>query len=299
MTTPTEIFSDESSFYGGEEETTLLENEALEYDVEQYWTKIHPRLLSTIQAQQIAREKAEKNKMATTPMEIDSEMPRTLPRNRPGEYESSADFVKRLPPSTTKTKSIGPWIYIHTSLIARLEYDEADFTRKGRQELDAFEREESRLRFENDRSGGSAIALGKKVKPLQRELEQRIFELARETNCVSGKWMFFITTDRVDSYWKAVADATMKGHLGIAAKVATDDEEGRARLIAVYTRDYQDIDDVKRVLRKLVELNLVKKTERPIYYKADALTYLVIMSKNRYGMKATLFSSADVLAGKV
>ncbi|KAL4870774.1 hypothetical protein BDV12DRAFT_165202 [Aspergillus spectabilis] len=296
MTTSTELFSDDSSFYGDEEETRPLEREASEYDPEYYWTNIHPRLISTLQTQQQVRER-EQNKMTTTPMDIDSDTPQILPRNRPGQRESSSDFLKRLPPSTTKTETIGPWIYIHTTLIA--QYDEAEFTRKGRQALDAFENEESRLRFENDRNGGSAIALARKVKPLQRELEKYIFELARETNCVTGKWMMFITGDRVDSYWSAVADAMMKGHLGTAAKVATDDGEGRTRLIAIYTRDHQDLDDVKRVLRKLVELNLVKKSERPIYYKADALTYLEIMSKNRYGMKATLFSSADVLAGKI
>ena len=68
----------------------------------------------------------------------------------------------------------------------------------------------------------------------------------------------------------------MNGHLGVAAKVATDDGEAgnKARLIAIYTRDYEDREDVKRVLKKLVELNLVRRGERPIYYKRDALTYL-------------------------
>ncbi|KAL4879614.1 hypothetical protein BJY04DRAFT_219955 [Aspergillus karnatakaensis] len=297
MTTPTEVLSDDSSFYGDEEEKTTLEHEALAYDPESYWSTTHPRLLSTIQYQQLKQERDQK--MDPTPMDIDSDVPKPLPRNKPGQHESSADFLKRLPPSTTKTESIGAWIYIHTTFISRLEYDEGEFTRKGKQLLDAYERTESDLRHENERNKGSAIALSRKLKPLQRELQNKIFELARETNCVSGKWMFFITADRVDSYWSAIADATMNGHLGIAAKVATDDGEDRARLIAVYTRDYQDTDDVKRVLRKLVELNLVKKSEKPVYYKADALTYLNIMSKNNYGMRATLYSSADVLTGKI
>lgn len=179
--------------------------------------------------------------------------------------------------------------------------DLGEFTRLGRDALHRFEAREAELRYQNDRKGGNVGALGRKVKPLQRELEGEIFSLARETNCVTGKWMFFVTTDRVDSYWAAVVDATVQGHLGIGAKVATDggEGEGRARLLAVYTRDYADYDDVKRVLRKLVELNLVKKREKPIYYKRDALTHLEIMSKNRYGIKATAFSSADVLGGKI
>ncbi|KAL4921799.1 hypothetical protein BDW62DRAFT_207995 [Aspergillus aurantiobrunneus] len=300
---PEDIFSDDSSFYGDEQQASSLEREAAEYDPEPYWTTVHPHLISTIQNQNQERNKrGDEKKMGPTPMDIDTDAdtdtPRILPRDQPGQHESSADFLKRLPPSTTKADSIGPWIYVHTPIIAQVGDDVGEFKRRGREALNAFEAQEASLRYENDRKGGSAIALSRKVKPLERELEQHIFTLARETNCVTGKWMMFITTDRVDSYWGAVAEATMQGHLGIAAKVATDDGEGRARLIAIYTKDYEDREDVKRVLRKLAEMNLVRKGERPIYYKRDALTHLEIMSKNRYGLKATAFSSADVLAGK-
>ncbi|KAL4988286.1 hypothetical protein BDW68DRAFT_196798 [Aspergillus falconensis] len=301
-----DIFSDDSSFYGSEEETTQLERGAAKYDPETYWTTIHPHLLSTIQARKQEESKQlstlveEKNKMVYTPMDIDADNG-YLPPNEPGPNESSTDFLKRLPPSTTREDDVGPWIYIHMDSPARHREDQAVFITKGLEALHGFVDQERKLREENDQKKENATALSRKVKPLQRELEKHIFELARETNCVTGKWMMFITPDRVDSYWEAVADATMKGHLGIGAKVATQsdsDEQGKARLMAVYTRDYEDIADVKRVLRKLLELKLVKE-ERPIYYKRDALTYLDIMSGNRYGMKVTAFSSADVLGGKV
>ncbi|KAL4980612.1 hypothetical protein BDW66DRAFT_156353 [Aspergillus desertorum] len=272
---PEKIFSDDSSFYGTEEETTQLEGEAANYNPEIYWTTIHPHLLSTVQARkqkenrQLPTLVEEKNKTVYSPMDIDSDTG-YLPPNAPGSNESSTDFVRRLPPSTKREEDVGPWIYIHTENLAAHKEDQAAF-----------------LHEENDQKKGSAIPLSQKVKPLQRELGKNIFKLARETNCVTGKWMMFIMPDRVDSCWGAVADATMKGHLGIGAKVATQsnsDEQGKAWLIAIYTRDYQDIADVKR--------------ERPIYYKRDALTYLDIMSGNRYGMKVTAFSSADVLGGR-
>lgn len=41
----------------------------------------------------------------------------------------------------------------------------------------------------------------------------------------------------------------------------------------IYTRDYKDIDDIRRVLEKLIELGLVKDDEGSIYYKADAYNY--------------------------
>ncbi|KAL4996369.1 hypothetical protein BDV10DRAFT_111720 [Aspergillus recurvatus] len=305
---PEDTVSDESSFYGSEEETTQLEREAAKYDPETYWTTIHPHLLSTIQARKQEESKQlstlveKKDKMVYSPMDIDTDADTGyLPPNRPGPSESSTSFLKRLPPATTREEDVGPWIYIHADNLACHKEDQAAFITKGLEALHGFVDQERKLREENDQKKGSAIALSRKVKPLQRELEKHIIELARETNCVTGKWMMFITPDRVDPYWAAVADATMKGHLGISAKVATQSysgEQGKARLLAVYTRDCEDIADVKRVLKKLVELELVKK-ERPIYYKRDALTYLDIMSGNRYGMKVTMFSSADVLGGKV
>ncbi|CBF83560.1 DUF1917 domain-containing protein [Aspergillus nidulans FGSC A4] len=304
---PEDIFSDESSFYGSEEETTQMERVAATYNPETYWIRIHPHLLTTIQARnqevnrQPSRSAEEKNKMAYSPMDIDTDTS-YLPRNEPGPNESSTDFLKRVTPSTTREEDVGPWIYVHTDQLARHKEDQAAFITKGLEALDEFVDQERKLREENDQKKGSAIALSRKVKPLQRELERHVFEIARETNCITGKWMMFITPDQIDSYWQAVADATMKGLLGICAKVATlsgSDERNKARLMAVYTRDYDDIADVKRVLRKLVELKLVKRGERPIYYKRDALTYLNIKSGNRYGMKVTALSSVDVLGGKV
>jgi hypothetical protein len=49
----------------------------------------------------------------------------------------------------------------------------------------------------------------------------------------------------------------------------------------------------------MVAMGLVDVEDRPIYYKCDAFTYLDITSKNEYGLKASMFSSRDVLSGKV
>ena len=75
--------------------------------------------------------------------------------------------------------------------------------------------------------------------------------------------------------WQHVADATVNGQLGSSAKVATDsgvDQQGRQRLVCVYTEDFANEGDVKRVLKKLVEMGLVNKKEalgasRGLYYK--------------------------------
>jgi hypothetical protein len=284
---------------GEEDETTRLEQEATEYDTEKYWTKIHPHLLSTLQEKVRNEEKQRATqKMSPTPMDIDK--PTCMPPDRLGRGESSSAFLARLPASTTKEENAGPWIYLHTPESEREQPEIATLQRRGLEALYAYENEEARLRQENDQKGGSNVALSRKLSPLRRELEARLFALAQETDVVSGKWLLFTTPDRVDSYWRRVVEGTMRGELGYAAKVATDAGGAqKARLICVYTKDYRDREDIKRVLMSLMELGLVRKGERPVYYKCDVLTYLEIMSGNPYGLKPTLCSSADVMNGKV
>jgi Domain of unknown function (DUF1917) len=56
--------------------------------------------------------------------------------------------------------------------------------------------------------------------------------------------MFFPSADFVDEMWAAIASATARGDLGVEAKVATNNGSNNQRLIAVYTKDFEDIVDI-------------------------------------------------------
>jgi hypothetical protein len=130
--------------------------------------------------------------------------------------------------------------------------------------------------------------------------------------------MLFLPSDLTDEAWSLIARATATISLGIGAKVGPHDKEKdphsrEPRLICVYTKDFADKEDVARVLRELIALKVVSSRAKPIFYKpgkynstqvrlaknwslrADAYTYLNIMSGNRWGIKPTLYNSADVL----
>ena len=121
--------------------------------------------------------------------------------------------------------------------------------------------------------------------------------------------MLFALPAYVHELWAPVAHAVANGHLGHAAKMATDagSGEGGSRLICVYTEDFSDKKDVKRVVEQLVKMKLVArkgkgnerdgraKVGKAIYYKADCLTHLDIMGGNEWGLKPSLYSSDDVL----
>ncbi len=134
--------------------------------------------------------------------------------------------------------------------------------------------------------------------------------------------MLFPLPELITKTWSQIATATVNNDLGSAAKIASDEGKGDrvGRLICVYTEDFSDMEDVKRVISKLVEMGLVDKA-KSIYYKCgmlfvaffgggmvlewcandsfmrvDAYTYLGINSGNEYGLKASLYASKDVLA---
>lgn len=105
----------------------------------------------------------------------------------------------------------------------------------------------------------------------------------------SGKWLVYRTEDEIDAAWNTIKEATRRGELGFAAKVSTSlaimigTEVGRAEytdegvplwVICVYTRNYDDKEDVMRVREALRDLGFVERLK----YKSDAQT-----RKGEYG----------------
>jgi len=105
--------------------------------------------------------------------------------------------------------------------------------------------------------------------------------------------MLFPSLDHASETWLRVVEAVIANKLGTAAKIATD---GDTRLICIYTKDFSDLDDVRRVLEAMVDLGFTSKdAARGIYYKCDAFTHLDIMANNDYGLAASLYASKELL----
>lgn len=86
----------------------------------------------------------------------------------------------------------------------------------------------------------------------------------------SGKWLVFVDIKNVDEVWTKIKKATEEGKLGSGAKVATarlnpNATNPNTKVICVYTRDWTDKEDVKRVREELRKLGITNK----IPYKAD------------------------------
>lgn len=137
----------------------------------------------------------------------------------------------------------------------------------GKHLLSEFSKDKARI--ESSMTGRPQSSITKAITPLRKIVEKAILTAAKEKGCTAGKWMLFPLPDSVNRIWSIVADGTASGELGMAAKVATDDGRGEnvARLICIYTEDFSDMDDVKRVLKRLKSMGLLDAAGRDIYYK--------------------------------
>jgi hypothetical protein len=103
----------------------------------------------------------------------------------------------------------------------------------------------------------------------------------------SGKWMIFISQEHHDATWEVIRVATESGELGFLAKAATAFENplrgaARSLLTCVYTNDYSNHEDVRRVLVALRQLGFTGR----LSYKADNDT-----RSGNYGKGVSLFVS--------
>jgi hypothetical protein len=88
----------------------------------------------------------------------------------------------------------------------------------------------------------------------------------------TGKWLLFHTAEEIDRAWEKVWQHTTAKRLGTGSKVSTfaslRGKTEKTHVICVYTRDYEQIEDVKDVRRALVRIGY----RLPIPYKSDEMT---------------------------
>ncbi|MDI6866914.1 putative phosphothreonine lyase domain-containg protein [Methanoculleus sp.] len=105
----------------------------------------------------------------------------------------------------------------------------------------------------------------------------------------AGKWLIFVPPEEADEAWRKVRDETVRGGLGISAKVSTakpdPDSRDKRRVIYVYTKDWADEADVMRVRKRLQELGFKER----IGYKRNIETYRGEYSEE--GRKVTYYSA--------
>lgn len=293
-------FSEDSDFFGSEDLIQELEEDSSTTDAAAYWAAHgrYPAVQSHAARQKlaIARQK-EAQKPKHNPFEGQTHKARQL-------SETPLEFSKRLPPSTTIVPDAESWLWVADPAARHkfLDKDHAGLLSEGEALLQGFLAFKQKTE-ERAQASGTMSTLWKQLRPRETRLAEEIKQVAVKHGVVTGKWMLFPTIESVNESWRHVCEGVVNGKLGPIAKVqaATKDKEkdsktGAQRLVCIYTRDFADEQDVRRVLDGLCDLGLVRKSDdRPIYYKLDAYTHLGIEGKNEYGLRNSAFSSNDFL----
>jgi hypothetical protein len=218
------------------------------------------------------------------------------------QHETILEFLRRLPVADPETANVGPWLWVHCSPELQDSRDDDDvdgFIDSATPLLDGLLKQ--RVIFEQQNPGKAVGTITRKLSPYRDQLEVDLLNTAKKFGVTSSKWMLFPKLDDLPRVWRLVAEATAEGKLGPTSKVGTWSPEDAIKgctLICVYTKDFTDMEDVKRVMRALIELGIATR-ESKIYYKCDAYTYLGIKSANEFKLPASLWSSEEILEDRV
>jgi uncharacterized membrane protein len=219
------------------------------------------------------------------------------------QHETVLEFLRRLPVASPATADVGPWLWVQCPRELRSFKRNEDleaFVEVAMPLLDGLSKQRTIIEQQNpDKAVGT---ITRKMGPYRDQLQVDILNAATKHDLTSGKWMLFPKFDDLPLVWRQVAEATADGQLGPTSKVGTWEDEitamTKGTLICVFTRDFSDLADVKRVLGSLHDLGIANKGVT-IYYKCDAYTHLSIMSGNSYKLQPSLWSSEEVRNDKV
>lgn len=132
-------------------------------------------------------------------------------------------------------------------------------------------------RTSTGQSGSKPVSLDRAMKKNPISLSDAYWILARrkrdeyrESTTKSGKWLIFIDAVRVEIIWRRVKQAVEDGLLGGRAKVSTakqnpNSRNANKRVFCVYTYNYEDVEDVRRIREQLRRRGVTEE----IAYKAD------------------------------
>jgi len=122
--------------------------------------------------------------------------------------------------------------------------------------------------LEDDRS---AIRIGELRFPLSVEA---LDDLALRTGILVGKWLVYRDENEIDYVWGSIFKALIGKELGISAKVSTAFQKKKRYVVCVYSENYLDLGDVRRIRGRLGEIGFTET----LCYKPDIYTYLNIYS---------------------
>ena len=122
-----------------------------------------------------------------------------------------------------------------------------------------------------------------------------INDIAAKYRVKEGKWILHVPNMDCDEAWQMLANAMLNGELGpvthmrVSPAKQDNDNEFEDHVICIFTPDYNDTDEVTRVERCIRRAGV----SRELRYKPAIFSVLGIYSNNKWGIKASIYSSSS------
>ncbi|KAF7351160.1 hypothetical protein MSAN_01678700 [Mycena sanguinolenta] len=221
----------------------------------------------------------------------------------PSSEISLSDFLKKYKPSMVQNDGTKPWIWVAKGAPSKEDTGADEALEEGAKLLETVtERVEE---IKNDasipaRSSKKTGAKGKKEvrEEAQAEATEKFKQIATKHGFVSGKWLSFAPSDKVDYIWSSLATSLVEGPLAatcaFSAKVATspaDSNTTTQHLICLYIPDVYDKDAVTEVMKVLLRSHGMNLSG----VKSNMYTALGIDSKHPSGIPSTTWKNAALI----
>ncbi|TCD64554.1 hypothetical protein EIP91_003911 [Steccherinum ochraceum] len=212
------------------------------------------------------------------------------------------DFLGKYKPSMVQDDGTKPWIWVGKSASAENDYSKDAIEEAKKYLEEVTEKVES---IKNDdaipvRANKKKGTKSKKEvrEEVQNEATEKLKDISVKHDFVSGKWLIFAPSDRVDMVWSTIATSLVEGPLSTTcvdlAKVATcprTETPNYQHVLCLYMPNVYDKDAVLEVMKVL----LGKHGMNLMGVKSNLYTAINLDSKHASGVQSTVWRNSALM----
>lgn len=216
---------------------------------------------------------------------------------------SLPDFLTKFKPSMVQNDGTKPWIWVRGSDSSVEDVGVEDAIKEASEYLNEVTEKIENVKNDESIPLRSSKKTGAKSKKevreqIQAEASKKLEEIAVSHGYLSGKWLIFASSDKVDMIWSNIATSIVSGPLSSTsvylAKVATSPESETSNaqhLICVYMPNVYDKESVTEVMKLLLRNHGVNLSG----VKSNLYTSIGIDSKHASGIQSTIWKNSNLI----
>ncbi|KAF9228399.1 hypothetical protein BS17DRAFT_773643 [Gyrodon lividus] len=244
--------------------------------------------------------------MSTSTKKSDDSIPAQYPYAwSPNSTLTLDEFITKYKPSMVQNDGTKPWLWVRKAATAsRISVEDeakalveaAVLLKKVTERVEQIKNDDSIPVRSSKKTGAKSK---KEVREeVQAEATEKLKDISKKHGHVSGKWLVFAPSDRVDAIWASIASSLVSGPLSstptFCAKVATSPESeapGYQHVICVYIPDVYDKESVTEVMAVLLRKHGLNLSG----VKSDLYTIIGLDSKHPSGISPTIWKNTALL----